>query len=57
MVGKLRAGGDERGDSALHVDGAAAVEQPALDLGNERVARPALAGRNDVEMAGKAEMG
>ena len=53
----LRAGGDERSDAALHVDRAAAVELPTAQLGLERVRGPAFAGRDDVEMAGKAEMG
>ena len=56
MVGHLGAGGDEGGDPALHVDRAAAVEQAAADLGRERIARPALARRHHVEMAGEAEM-
>ena len=50
------AGGDEGGDAALHVDRAAAVEQAAANLGRERVARPAVARRHDVEMAGEGEM-
>ena len=49
-------GGDETGDRALHVDRAAPVQQVAADLGGEGAAMPALAGRDDVEMAGKAEM-
>ena len=56
MRRRLRAGGDEGGDPALHVDRAAAVEQAAADLGRERVARPALARRHHVEMAGEGEM-
>ena len=56
MLG-LGAGGDEGGDAALHVDRAAAVEQPAADLGRERIARPAVARRHHVEMAGEGEMG
>ena len=56
MIGGLGAGGDEGGDPALHVDRAAAVEQAAAHLGRERVARPALARRHHVEMAGEGEM-
>ncbi len=57
MPGDLGRRGDEGGDAALHVDRAAAVEQAAAHLRRERVAAPALAGRDHVEMAGEAEMG
>ena len=51
-----RDGGDEGGDRALHVVGAAA-DQPAVDdLACERVDAPAFAGRDHVEVAGEAEM-
>ena len=39
---ELLGGGDHGGKSALHVGGAAAVEQPVADLRGKRVAAPLL---------------
>ena len=49
-------GGDEGGDGAFHVVGAAAGEQAVLDVRLERIAGPAFARRDDVEVAGEAEV-
>ena len=51
-----RQGRDEAGDGALHVGGAAAGEDSVLDDRVERIAAPAIARRNDVEMAREPEM-
>ena len=47
---------DERRDRAFHVVGAAPGDQSVGDRGLERVAAPAFARRDDVEMAGEAEV-
>ncbi len=47
---------DEGRDRAFHVDRAAPVEQVAMAGGREGVARPALARRHDIDMAGKGEV-
>ena len=59
MVGEiLQHGGDAAGDAALHVDGAAAVEEAVLDLARERAMAPCgfVAGRHHVGMAGKGDV-
>ncbi len=48
--------GNKGRDAALHIDRAAPVQQVAANFGHERVAVPAIAGRNDIDMAGKGEM-
>ncbi len=48
--------GDVRRDRALHVVRAAADEQAVDDLAAERVAAPAIARRDDVEVTREAEM-
>ncbi len=55
---EARRGGDETGDRALHVGGAAAIERAVEHLAAERIDRPALeiARRHDVGMAGEAEI-
>ena len=54
---KSREAGDEGGDAALHVAGAAAVEHAVPHHGGEGVVRPArVAGRHHVGVAGPAEM-
>ena len=51
-------GGDEGGDAALHVAGAAADEVAVYHVAGEGVGGPAGgAGRDDIGVAGKAEMG
>ena len=52
-------GGDEAGDLALHIDGAAPVEHAIADLRGERRRGPRVdvARRHDVGVAGKAEIG
>ena len=53
----LRHGGDERGDAALHVAGAAAVEDAVAHFAGERVGLPVGgADRHHVGVAGEAEM-
>ena len=44
-------GEERRGDSGLHVARSAAVDPAVDDVTAKRIARPALAGRHDVEMA------
>src|SRR5206468_180484 len=43
-------------DRALHVVRAAADQQSVLDISRERVTVPAVAGGNDVEVSGEAEV-
>jgi hypothetical protein len=54
----IEAGGHRTGDRALHVDGAAAVEDVAGDVAAERRVAPGcrIAGRHHVGMARKADM-
>ena len=56
ICGKLVQGADESSDAALHVDGAAPVQQIAAHFRDEGVGLPALAGRYDIEMSGIGEM-
>src|SRR4051794_1514142 len=51
-------GGDEGGDRALHVDGAAAAQHAVVDRGGERLERPLIdsAGRHYIGMPGEAEV-
>src|SRR3546814_1010708 len=56
MMGNLGTGGDEGGDGALHVDGAAPIEEIAAYLGREGVGRPAVTGGDHIDMAGEGEM-
>src|SRR6202042_2717443 len=51
-------GGDTAGDAALHVDGAAAIEQAVLHLAGERAVAPRafVARRHHGGMAGKANV-
>ena len=44
-------GKERRGDAGLHVARAAAVDPAVDDLAAERIERPAVAGRHDVEVA------
>jgi len=54
---KLCHGGDEGGDTALHVAGAAAVEHAVVDLGAERIMTPVRrADRHDVGVPGEADV-
>ena len=52
-LGERLRGEDHRGDAALHVAGAAAVDQPVAALAAERVGRPGVArvGGDDVDVA------
>src|SRR3546814_14143429 len=56
MMGNLGTGGDEGGDGALHVDGAAPIEEIAAYLGREGAGRPAVTGGDHIDMAGEGEM-
>ena len=47
---------DEGGDAAFHIDRAAPVQKVAAYFRHEGLAAPALAGRNDIDVAGKGEM-
>ena len=48
--------GDHRRNRPLHIDRAAPVQQRAAPLGEEGPRSPALAGRDDIDVAGKGEM-
>ncbi len=56
LVFEIRDGRDKGGNGAFHVVGAASGQHAIGDHWFERVAVPAIAGRNDIEMPGKAEM-
>ena len=58
LVDELQRGDREAGDGALHVDGAATPQHAVLDHGGEGGMGPRLlvAGRDDIGMAGKAEV-
>ena len=58
-LGDARDGGDEGGDGALHVGGAAAEQRSAVDRRCEGIEAPGrdVAGRHHVGVAGEAEIG
>jgi len=59
MVGEiLQHRRDTTGDAALHVDGAAAIEEAVLDVAGERAMAPGalVARRHHVGMAGEGDV-